>query len=231
MRSRLSAKGAREDRLRVIPNWVDTAVLTPVERHNEWSRANELDDRFVVMHSGNIGHAQNLDALIRAATFMRDLDRLSVVLVGGGARRAELMEMAERLDIDAVRFMPYQPRESLSQSLSSADVHVVGLAHGLSGYVVPSRLYGIMSVGRPVIVAADADSETARVVEDAGAGVVVPPNDPPALARVIRQAMEGALPLDEMGRRAREYVVQEGDRLVAVARYRTLLRELVGETA
>ena len=229
MRSRLQAKGARVDRLRVIPNWVDTIALSPspVEKENQWSREHDLDDRFVVMHSGNIGHAQNLDALIRAGTYMRDLDRLAIVLIGGGARRDELVELAERLEVDAVRFMPYQPRELLSQSLSSADIHVVGLAHGLSGYVVPSRLYGIMSVGCPVIVAADPDSETANVVEAAGCGIVVPPNDPPALARAIRSAYTRELPLDEMGRRAREYVVHEGDRRVAVERYRLLLRELV----
>ena len=60
----------------------------PQPRDNEWARAHGLDDRFVVMHSGNIGHAQNLDALVRAATFLRDLDDLAIVLVGDGARRA-----------------------------------------------------------------------------------------------------------------------------------------------
>ncbi len=69
-----------------------------------------------------------------------------------------------------MRFLPYQERDVLSQSLSTASVHVIGLASGLSGYVVPSRLYGVLAVGRPVIVAADAESETAQVVERAGAG-------------------------------------------------------------
>jgi GT2 family glycosyltransferase len=70
------------------------------------------------------------------------------------SRRAPLMELAELLETESVYFLPYQPREVLPQSLSSADLHVVGLARGLSGYVVPSRLYGIMAVGRPVVVAA-----------------------------------------------------------------------------
>src|SRR5207245_2338010 len=118
----------------------------------------------VVMHSGNIGHAQNLDVLVRATTFLRDLDDLAVVLVGGGARLPDLRELSERLETDSVRFLGYQPRETLSLSLSAANVHFVGLARGLSGYVVPSRLYGILAAGRPVIVSADADSETAEVV-------------------------------------------------------------------
>jgi glycosyltransferase involved in cell wall biosynthesis len=181
------------------------------------------------MHSGNIGHAQNLDALIRAGTFLRDLDRLVILLVGGGARRDELKTLARTLAVDSVQFMGYQPRETLPDSLSAADVHVVGLAGGLSGYVVPSRLYGILAVGRPVIVAADRDSETARVVEEVGCGVVVPPGRPELLAEQIRLAYEGALDLDAMGARGREWVVREADRGVAVGRYRELLQETIAK--
>src|SRR5205823_9780452 len=95
-----------------------------------------------------------------------------------------------------------------------------------SGYVVPSRLYGILAAGRPVIVAADAESETAQVVQREGCGVVVPPGRPELLAEAIRAAYDGALDLDEMGRRGREYVVREADRAVAFERYRSVLREL-----
>ena len=228
MKRRLIAKGADPGRLRVIPNWVDTSALRPEPQVNEWSQAHELAGRFVVMHSGNVGHAQNLDALIRASTFLRDLEDLSVAIIGGGARHASLVELAEVLDAERIVFLGYQPRESLSLSLSAASVHVVGLARGLSGYVVPSRLYGILAVGRPVIVAADDESETAKVVRDVGCGLVVPPGRPELLAGAIRDAHDGVHDLDEMGRRGREYVLAEADRSVAVARYRSLLHELVG---
>ena len=227
MRRRLEEKGAPPERLRVIPNWVDTSAITPRPRDNAWARKRKLGDRFVVMHSGNVGHAQNLDSLVRATTFLRDLDDLSVLVVGFGARYDELVALAERLEADAVRFLHYQPREVLPESLGSADVHVVGLSSGLSGYVVPSRLYGILSAGRPVIVAADADSETAQVVESVGCGVVIPPGRPELLADAIRDLRERRGELDEMGARGRAYVVAEADRSVAIGRYRELLRELV----
>jgi glycosyltransferase involved in cell wall biosynthesis len=227
MRGRLIEKGAPPERVHVIPNWVDTKELGPHERDNDWSREHGVSGCFVVMHSGNIGHAQNLDSLIRSATFLRDLDRLAVLLVGAGARLQDYIELREQLEVDSVRFLPYQPRELLPLSLSSADVHVVGLARGLSGYVVPSRLYGILAVGRPVIVAADADSETARMISEAECGIVVPPGRPERLATVIRSAYDGELPLEEMGRRARDYVVATADREIAFARYRDLLLDLV----
>jgi colanic acid biosynthesis glycosyl transferase WcaI len=227
MRARLELKGADPSRIQVIPNWVDTETLTPQPRDNPWSRGQELVDRFVVMHSGNVGHAQDLDSLVRAATFLRDLDDVAITIVGDGARRADLEALAELLEVDAVRFLPYQHRDFLPLSLSSADVHVVGLARGLSGYVVPSRLYGVLAAGRPVIVAADGDSETAQLVESVGCGVVVPPGRPELLAAAIRRAHDGELDLGEMGRRGREYVTAEADERVAIGRYRTLLHELV----
>ncbi len=194
MRERLEAKGAPPERLRVIPNWVDTRAITPQPRDNEWAEQHELVGRFVVMHSGNVGHAQDLDSLVRAATFLRDRDDIRIVIAGFGARHAEMVALAERLEVtETVRFLPYQKRERLPLSLSSADVHVVGLAKGLAGYVVPSRLYGILSAGRPVIVAAEDTSETARLVREIGCGIVIPPGRPDLLARTIREAAEGAL--------------------------------------
>jgi glycosyltransferase involved in cell wall biosynthesis len=227
MRERLVVKGAPAERVVVIPNWVDTRAITPQPRDNEWSRAQGLADRFVVMHSGNVGHAQNLDALVLATTYLRDLERLAVPIIGFGARHVEMEELAERLEADHVRFLEYQPREALSRSLSAADLHYVGLARGLAGFVVPSRLYGILAAGRPVLVAADAESETARLVEEVGCGVVVPPDRPDLVAAAIRDAHDGRLDLAAMGAAGRDYVVREADRLVALGRYRALVAALL----
>jgi colanic acid biosynthesis glycosyl transferase WcaI len=226
MRLRLEEKGAPPDRVLVIPNWIDTTRLGPLDKSNHWSQSRGIDEKFVVMHSGNVGHAQDLDSLIRAATFLRDLDDLLIMIIGTGARHAELVALAELYEVDQVQFLYYQSRGVLPQSLSAADLHVVGLASGLAGYVVPSRLYGILAVGRPVIVAADAESETAQVVERAGCGIVVPPGRPELLARAIRDAHDGSYDLEAMGARGREWVEREADRSVAVRRYRDLLLEL-----
>ncbi len=228
MRQRLVEKGAPPERLCVIPNWVDTREITPQPRDNRWARQHELADDFVVMHSGNVGHAQDLDSLVRAATFLRDRDDLKIVIAGFGARHAEMVGLARRLEVeDTVRFLPYQKRSRLPLSLSSADVHVVGLAKGLSGYVVPSRLYGILAAGRPVIAATEDESETARLVREVGCGIVLPPGRPDLLARTIREAADGAFALDEMGALGRAYVEREADRVVAMERYRSLVREML----
>ena len=228
MRERLEAKGASPERVRVIPNWVDTTAITPQPRENQWAERHGLVSKFVVMHSGNVGHAQDLDSLVRTATFLRDLDDLRIVIAGFGARHAEMVALARRLEVgDLVRFFDYQPRDRLPLSLSSADLHVVGLAKGLAGYVVPSRLYGILSAARPAVVAADEESETARIVAEVGCGLVIPPGRPELLARTIRAAREGAYDLAEMGERGRRYVEREADRSVAMARYRAVVADLL----
>jgi len=228
MRERLEEKGAPAERLRVIPNWVDTRAITPQPRDNEWARKHGLVEPFVAMHSGNVGHAQDLDSLVRAATFLRDRDDIRIVIAGFGARHAEMLDLADRLEVrGTIQFLPYQKRSRLSLSLSTADVHVVGLARGLAGYVVPSRLYGILAAGRPVIVAAEDSSETARLVREIGCGIVIPPARPDLVARTIREAASGGFDLDELGRRGRAYVEDEADRVVAMERYRALVREML----
>ena len=123
-------------------------------------------------------------------------------------------------------FLPYQAREVLPDSLGSADVHFVGLARGLAGYVVPSRLWGVLAAGRPVLAGAEDESETIAVVRDAQCGISVPPGDPLRLAEAIRACHDGVYDLEAMGRRARAYAEGEADRSVAVARYREVLEEV-----
>ena len=191
------------------------------------AREHELVDHFVVMHSGNVGHAQGIETLVRAAAMLRDLDRLEVVVIGFGARHAAAVELAASVGATNVRFLPYQPRERLPETLASADVHYLGLAEGLAGYVVPSRLNGILAAARPVLVAADANSESSHVVADAACGLRVPPGDPNALAAAIRQLAAGAIDLPAAGAAGRSWVEQHRSRSDAIARYEELLGEIL----
>ena len=231
MRVRLESKGAPPERVRVIENWIDTSRITPQPRVNPWSRAHGYDRGFVVMHSGNVGHAQDVTTLVRATSFLRDLEGLRVVVIGAGAMHASVIALAGRLETTNVFFLPYQPRTVLSESLSSADVHYLGLTRGLSGFVVPSRAYGVLAAGRPLLVSADEECETVRLVRDADCGIVVPSGRPELVAGAIRDAYDGRYDLEAMGARGRAHVEGEADREVAIARYRSVLAELVASSS
>ncbi len=225
MKLRLVQKGADAARIEVIPNWVDTSELAPQPRRNAWSHEQGVDDAFVVMHSGNVGHAQDLDTLVRAVTFLRDLERLQVMVIGFGARHGELTRLADRLEVTGiVRFLGYQPRGRLSLSLAAADIHYVGLARGLSGYVVPEPALRD-PLGRPP----GARLRGRRTARPSGssrtpaAGSCVPPGRPELVAGVIRDVVEGRLSLEGMGERGRAWVEREADREVAFGRYRRVV--------
>jgi glycosyltransferase involved in cell wall biosynthesis len=228
MKQRVIAKGVEAQRIRVISNWGDAASVTPQPRDNRWARKQDFVGKFVVMHFGNVGHAQDLDTLIRATTLLRDLDDLVVAIIGVGARLDELKQLAEVLEADKVHFLPWQAYENRADPISAADVHVVGLARGLAGYIVPSRMWGVLAAGRPVIAAAEDESETAEVVRRTQCGVVVPPGRPFELACAIREFHDGRHDLAAMGREARAFAESETDRAIAVAKYADVLEELRG---
>ena len=230
MKDRLEQKGAPTERVEVIPNWVDTSELAPQPRRNAWSGEQGVDDAFVVMHSGNVGHAQDLDALVRAATFLRDLERLQILVIGFGARHGELEALAERLEVKhIVRFLGYQPRHGC-RSRSRPPTCTTSGSRGGSRVRRPEPRLRHPGRGPAVLVSADADSETVRLVADAGCGIVGPPGRPGARRGRDLRRDRGAASLDGMGERGRAWVEREADREVAFGRYRRLVADVVASS-
>ena len=164
MRDRLVAgKGALPGKVAVIHNWADCAAIVPGPKGNAWSKAEGLADRFVVMHSGNVGLSQNLEILLGAAERLSGHPDIVVAIVGDGVKRPDLEARARSRGLANVRFLPYQPSERLAESFAAADVFVVSLAPGLAGYIVPSKLYGILAAGRPYVAAVEDVSEVAAI--------------------------------------------------------------------
>jgi lipopolysaccharide/colanic/teichoic acid biosynthesis glycosyltransferase len=110
---------------------------------------------------------------------------LRVVFVGDGVRKAALQEQVGRLGLDNVVFLPYMPQERLRESFATADVCIVSLRRGLGGYIVPSKLYGILAAGRPCVAAVDEDSEVALISRAWECGLVIEPDRPADLAAAI----------------------------------------------
>lgn len=224
MERRLLALGAPRHRLQVIPNWIDTTAVRPLEGPSPLRETQGWGDRFVVMHSGNVGLSQDLDTLVRAAEQLRNDPDVLIAIVGEGGSKAKLQVLAA--DQPNVVFLPYQPKDQLSASLGAADLHVIGLRRGLAGAIVPSKVYGVMAAGRPFVAGLEADSEVDLLIREHGCGIRVDPGDPTALADAIRRAR--GLDLTAMGAAGRTAVVERYDRKIATGAYRELL-ELVAD--
>jgi glycosyltransferase involved in cell wall biosynthesis len=207
-----------------IPNWVDTAHVRPAAEPNPFRVLHELEGRFVVMYSGNMGLCQRLEDVITAARLLRERPEVLFLLVGDGASRKSLEQLAA--DLPNVRFLPYQPKDTLAESLSAADLHLLPVDPRVISCLMPSKLYGILAAGRPVLAVAPDDCELSEVVRSEGVGRVVPPGQPERLAAAICDALGDRQELARMGAAARRVAQRDYDRPKIIGRFGRMLSAL-----
>jgi glycosyltransferase involved in cell wall biosynthesis len=173
MRHRLVARGISADRIRVIPNWADPQAIVPMPKHDSQIRSRlNLQNRFVIGYSGNFGRAHEFHTLLAAARHLQDA-RFAFLMTGGGARSSELREAVAQAALPNFHFQGYQPVPMLSDSLAAADVHLVSLLPTLEGLIVPSKVYGILAAGRPVVFIGDTQGEVANLLREHVCGICV----------------------------------------------------------
>jgi glycosyltransferase involved in cell wall biosynthesis len=221
----VDGKGADRSRISIIHNWADTAAIVPGSQRNPFSEAHGLADRFVVLHAGNIGQSQNLDSVLGAADLLRDCRDIVFVFIGDGTGREALQASAAARGLDNVRFLPYQPREHLRWTYATASVFVVSLKPGLAGYIVPSKLYGILAAGRPYIAAVEDQSEVADITRRHQSGITVTAGDARQIADAVLALKGDPVRREAMGDRARRAAACF-DRRRQIAAHAAVLRQV-----
>jgi len=217
---------ARRPQVRVIPNFVDTDAIRPADRDTAYRAEHGLGDRTVVMYAGNLGHSQSLDLLVGAARRHRHRDDIAYVANGGGVRADELREAAA--DLPNLTVVGYQPAERVPEVLVTADVHVVLLRAGLGASSVPSKTYSALAAGRPLVASVDEGTEAARVLDEAGAGLAVPPDDLDAFVSAVERLVDDPELRATMGAAGRRWAEQWRSPTSVAAAYADLVDELAG---
>lgn len=202
MLDRARLKGVQADRLLSLPNWVDISAIRPLEAPSVYRGELGIpDDAIVALYSGNMGGKQGLEILAEAAAQLKDASFIHFVFCGNGPARADLMRRCA--DLPRVQFIDLQPMHRLSELLGLADIHLLPQRADAADLVMPSKLTGMLSSGRPVIATAHADTELGHVVAECG--TLVDPENAKALAdRILWLANQPVL-RHEMGLRARDY--------------------------
>ncbi|MDH3647346.1 MAG: glycosyltransferase family 4 protein [Gammaproteobacteria bacterium] len=227
MKERVLDSDPQLDNVSIIPNWADSARVTPVApADNTFLSEHGLADRFVVMYSGNLGRAHGVEILPEVAEKLADLDDLILLIVGAGPAKESVSESVRARGLKNVVFLPYQHKERLKESLSTADVALILQRRSASGLVVPSKIYGIMASGRPAVAAVPQDSEVARVLQDEQAGLVVEPGSAQGIADAVRDLYGNRSDALAMGNKARLAAVDRYDRSLITGRYINLLTQL-----
>ncbi|MDD0838238.1 glycosyltransferase WbuB [Curvibacter sp. HBC61] len=244
MRQMLLNKGVSEQATEMLPNWVDIAHIGLPKDHPSviaLRKQFNIDESAVVcLYSGNMGAKQGLEILAEVSIICSKSEepvasRLIFVFCGNGAGREQLEQACQGLA--HVRFLDLQPLETLPSLLAIADIHLLPQRADAADLVMPSKLTGMLASGRPVVATAHADTELARVVNaELGAvtgqslGLVVPPEQGPAMARAILDLACDPLSRQEMGKAARAFAEANLDKGSVLARFGAQLNLLVHGT-
>jgi glycosyltransferase involved in cell wall biosynthesis len=228
MAERLVSKGVAPTRLVEIQNWstgTPGVVRGAANRLlSEWG----LQGRFVLCYSGNLGVGHEFDTLLEGfALAAHSLPELFLVIVGKGSRLAEVRAKVAALDIARnVRFEGFLPANRLPESIGLADLAVVTMRPGFEGLIVPSKLYGCMSRGVPVLYIGPR-SDTEVSIQRYSCGVTVRNHDVQAVARVVAELYADRGRLESLGEAGRRWYATELDRPMALARYEAVVRSCV----
>ncbi len=225
MRERIMAKGVDPACVAIVRD--GTAIASPgapaPELDPEVIRAIRGDFRFVLLHAGNLGFYGAWDTLIEAARLLDTCDSgIGLVFVGDGAERDRLVAQAS--GCRAVRFLPFFPASKIPSVLAAGDAHVITVKPGLEGVVFPSKLYGILAAGRPVLVVAPSNTDAARIVTRRGCGIVVDPENASAMIDAARRMSHDAGWLQQLGEAARA-AAPEYDKVLELGKFVRVIAE------
>lgn len=228
MKQRLIEHGVNPNRIEIIPNWIDTEAVYPIKEDNEFRLQNDLENKFVVMHSGNMGLTQGLEQLIEAAETLKDRSDIVFLIVGGGARKPFLESEVRKRGLKNVVIRPYQPRSQLATSLSAADLHIVSMHASICGVLVPSKIYGIMATATPILAIVPEGTDIAEIVRSEEIGTVVSPNNIQGITEAILSAADGRADLEQQGLRARKLAEEQYDTQINTSKVQRLIHEALG---
>jgi glycosyltransferase involved in cell wall biosynthesis len=182
------------------------------------------------MYSGNLGLYQPLEVMIEAANELKDRKDINFVFAGDGGKKREIQEMASSMNLENVIFIPFQPMERLAESLSMADISLMGIYPKNEGVIMPSKLYGLLAIGKPIICVSDSNSEVVEILGEAGAGLYSAIDDPKELAQKIAELVDNPEKANKMGLNGRRYFFEHFERKNLTAKWKEILNKILHST-
>ncbi len=226
-RSNLRAMGVPDEKIHLIEHWVDTGLIQPLPKENNFSQANHLGGEFNVLYAGNIGFSQGLENVLAAAEILKEQTGIQFIFVGAGAGLPALQTSAAQRGLKNVQFIPFQPRQKLPEVLACADISLVILRRGIGADSLPSKIFSILASGRPVLASVDPGSQAWRLVTQNEIGVCIPPEDPAELAAAILRLREDQDLRRQLGRNGRAMAEQGHSPQAAAQQFETLLQQTI----
>ena len=205
----LLQKGVAANKMVKIPNWVDVNFIRSLSKEdNEFRHTHNLNGKFVVMYSGNIALTQGLETVVKAASQVRHIRDIVVVIVGEAKGLQRLQLECDKYGADNVILLPFHKREKLPTMLAAADVSLVVQKKNVISFNMPSKIQVALASGRAIIASVPDTGTAAKAISSSGGGIVVPPEDPDALANSILQLYSAPELVNSLGYNSRKYAVE-----------------------
>ncbi|MEH2085827.1 glycosyltransferase family 4 protein [Nostoc sp.] len=226
----LRAKGVEAEKIVQIPNWVDVNFIRPLPKEdNPFRTAHNLNGKFVVLYSGNIALTQGLESVVKAASVLRHIPEIVFVIVGEAKGLQRLQQECLDCGADNVLLLPFQPRKDLPQMLAAADVGLVVQKKNVVSFNMPSKIQVLLASGGALVASVPDNGTAARAIRQSGGGVIVPPEDPQALAMTILDLYQNPEKVKTLGYKSRQYAVEQYAFEQALNQYESLCDSLTAE--
>ena len=222
----LVERGVPQHKLHFTPNFVDVNYIKPGPKDNSFSAQYELINEFVILYAGNIGLTQGLEIMIEVAATLIDDSNVQFVIVGDGAARPQLEQLATEANLSNVRLLPFQPVHLVREMYATADICIAPLRRGFSYDTVPSKIYTAMAAGRPVIASAENNTETAMLLRESRAGLCVPPESVATLSDEIRELRSNPEKGRLLGANGRRWIELHYSRETIITAYDKMMQDI-----
>ena len=221
----ISIYDGSKNKIDYIPHWQDENLIRPIRfEDNLFVSEHNLSDHFVVQYSGNMGLWNDMVTIGRAAA--HGIEGVKFLFIGGGMRKKELLDTLPDENINNMKFLPFQPGYRLCEALSACHASIVSLRAGLEGMAVPSKIYGILASGVPVIALVPEKSEIAYIVREENCGYVVDPGDVDGLINAIIELKSDEQLRQKMGINGRKAFEQKYTTKIIAEKYKLLIKAL-----
>ncbi len=206
----LRSKGVPEEKLELIPNWVDVNFIRPLpKKNNTFRTAYKLDGKFVVLYAGNIALTQGLETVIRAAVKLRHVPDIVFVIVGEEGALERLHKRCQDWGADNVLLRKFVRRRQLPTMLAAADIGLVVQKSNVVSFNMPSKIQVLLASGRAIVASVPVKGTAARAIQQSGGGIIVPPEDPHALASAILELYNNPDEVTMQGNKGRDFAIKK----------------------
>jgi colanic acid biosynthesis glycosyl transferase WcaI len=227
-RTNLLSKGVPQDKIISIPNWVDVDFIRPLpSQTSQFRQHHHLQDKFVVLYTGNIAETQGVRNAIRSARALLPYPDICLVIVGEAGHLQELDRFRQELGLENVRLFPFVPRAELPDLLAAADVGLILQKRNVVGFNMPSKTQVLLASGRSILASVPAEGTAAQAVLASGGGIVVEPENPTAIANGILRLYHDSDQTQRLAHQGRQYAIEHFSFHRALDRYDAFFASLV----